>query len=436
KRRSISHSSPRRVRWGDSPFQSRPLPTDAPSSPGCGRLCREAAPMKWLTPRFPVRWSRRPVWRGFRPELVLLEDRVTPATLTPDQVRHAYGIDVIPKFGGTVTADGSGQTIAIVDAFHHPNIASDLAVFDAMYGTAANQLNARPTTGPGAFLPVVNQTGGTTAPATDPTGGWESEEALDVEWAHVVAPMANIILVECNSSTHADLYAGVPWAAANGATVISCGWGGAEHSGETDDDSGTVSTPHSGGSPGVSIVVSSGDGGQVEYPSASPNVLSVGATNLTLSAGTYGSETGWSYSGGSGSGGGKSTIEARPSYQDSVSAVVGTRRGTPDVSYNGGPGSPVWGYNTFMSSGWGQVWGTSAAAPQWAGLGALIDQGRALVGLQPLNSTAEPNLANYQLQTNLYALSAAHFHDVTTGTNFNGNTAGPGYDLVTGLGTP
>jgi hypothetical protein len=119
-----------------------------------------------------------------------------------------------------------------------------------------------------------------------------------------------------------------------------------------------------------------------------------------------------------------------------VSGVVGAHRGTPDVSYNGGSGSPVFVYDTYLNSGWITAWGTSASAPQWAGLIAIMDQGRSQAGLQPLNTTAESNLTNYQLQSDLYALSAANFHDVTTGTNFYGNTAGPGYDLVTGLGTP
>src|SRR5262249_12570536 len=153
--------------------------------------------------------------------------------LTPDQVRHGYGIDAIPAFGGSVVANGAGQTIAIVNAFHHPNIASDAATFNTTYGTAANQLNARPTSGTGAYLRVVSQTGGPPPPPTDSTGGWEAEIALAVEWAHVIAPMADIILVERTNNSTANLYAGVRWAAANGATVISCSWGGSEFSGET-----------------------------------------------------------------------------------------------------------------------------------------------------------------------------------------------------------
>src|SRR5207302_708967 len=110
--------------------------------------------------------------------LLALEDRLTPAPFTPDQVRHAYGIDAIPLFGGTTKADGTGITIAIVDAFDDPNIAADLASFDSTYGTAANWLNARPVA---SFFTKVNQTGGSALPAANT--GWAGEIALDVEWA-------------------------------------------------------------------------------------------------------------------------------------------------------------------------------------------------------------------------------------------------------------
>src|SRR5882672_4059973 len=136
------------------------------------------------------RSSRRPYRQGWRLELLILEDRLTPTTFTPAQIRTAYGIDAIPAFGGTIVADGTGQTIAIVDAYNHPNIQADLAAFDARYGLPA----------PPSFR-VVNQAGGTILPGSDPggPGGWDLEEALDVEWAHAIAPGANLILVETNS---------------------------------------------------------------------------------------------------------------------------------------------------------------------------------------------------------------------------------------------
>ncbi len=115
---------------------------------------------------------------------------------SPSQITTAYGISSI-SFNGTA-GSGAGETIAIVDAYNDKNIASDLATFDSQFG-----LPAPPS------LSVVNQTGGTTLPAADSTGGWELEESLDVEWAHAIAPGAKIILVEVTSPSDANLLAGV-----------------------------------------------------------------------------------------------------------------------------------------------------------------------------------------------------------------------------------
>src|SRR5262249_11545073 len=122
-----------------------------------------------------------------------------PTGFSPSQVRHAYGFDQITFSYGTVVGDGSGQTIAIVDAYDDPNIASDLKAFDAKFGLAD------PT------FTKVNQSGGTTMPAAD--GGWASEIALDVEWAHAIAPGASILLVEANSNSDSDLFTAVQYAA-------------------------------------------------------------------------------------------------------------------------------------------------------------------------------------------------------------------------------
>ncbi len=101
----------------------------------------------------------------------------------PSQVTHAYGFSALPSY------NGAGETIAIIAAYNDVNIANDLATFDS----AANL--------PAANLTVVNQTGGTTLPASDPTGGWQEETSLDVEWVHATAPGANILLVEANSQS-------------------------------------------------------------------------------------------------------------------------------------------------------------------------------------------------------------------------------------------
>src|SRR5262249_37912009 len=125
----------------------------------------------------------------------------------------------------------------------------------------------------------------------------------------------------------------------------------------------------------------------------------------------------------SGSGGGASRYFAKPSYQ---TAYNGTRRGSPDVSYDADPNSGFAVYNTY-DGGWEQVGGTSAGAPQWSALVAIADQGRIAAGRGSLDGATQTLPA-------IYALSSADFHDVTTGSN--GNAAKAGYDLATGRGTP
>ncbi|HEX4612820.1 MAG TPA: Ig-like domain repeat protein, partial [Urbifossiella sp.] len=380
--------------------------------------------------------------RGWWHELDLLEDRLTPTTFTPAQIRTAYGVSTIPAFGGTTAADGTGQTIAIVDAYNNANIVADLAAFDTMYNLPA----------PPSFR-VVNQSGGTTLPGSDPggPGGWDLEEALDVEWAHAIAPGASLILVETNNA--GTLFTGEAWAAtSSGASVISNSWGGSEFGGETGEDS-AFSNPHASGLPGVAFLFSAGDSGVTEYPSASPDVLSIGGTSLTVNGdNSYNSETGWFNSSNNAGGGGVSAVEGRPAYQNvtvagtAISAVVGAHRGTPDVSMDANPNTGVAVLDTLFFPSPIDVGGTSASCPMWAGLVAIIDQGRALVGLQALNTPAEsqsaPNLTSFQLQTDLYDLAAnpttyaADFHDITSGRNTTGNLAATGYDLVTGLGSP
>ncbi len=141
-----------------------------------------------------------------------------PAGLSPAQVRAVYSFNNI-SFSG-VTGDGKGTTIAIVDAYNDPNIVSDLKKFDKTFGIA----------NPPSFK-VVNQTGGTKLPRNN--AGWASEIALDVEWAHAIAPGANILLVEANSSYTSDLNKALDFARnAPGVVVVSNSWGGSEYSTE------------------------------------------------------------------------------------------------------------------------------------------------------------------------------------------------------------
>jgi hypothetical protein len=342
-----------------------------------------------------------------------------PTGLSPAQVRHAYGFDQVSFQNGTVPGDGRGTTIAIVDAYDDPNIANDLHQFDVIYGL------------PDPVFTKMNENGGGIVPTAN--GGWSTEIALDVEWAHAIAPAANILLVEANSNGSGDLYQAVRTAARQpGVVVVSMSWGGGESAGEAASDA-TFTTP--GGHPGVTFLASSGDRGAPDaYPSASPNVVSVGGTTLSVDgAGNLLAESVWGNSHGS-SGGGVSAYEPQPSYQKGVVTQTTTNRANPDVAYDADPvtGFGVYdSYNNGSSTPWGQWGGTSDAAPQWAALVAIADQGRALAGLGSLDGPSQTLPA-------LYGLSAADFHDITTGSSLGtpNEPAGPGYDLATGRGSP
>ncbi len=331
---------------------------------------------------------------------------------SPAQIEQAYGFSSI-SFNGTA-GTGKGETIAIVDAYNDPNIQSDLNTFDNEFGL------------PATTVIRVNENGGASYPSSDPTGGWELEESLDVEWAHAIAPQATIMLVEASSANDTDLLAAVQYAASR-ANVVSMSWGGNEFSGEQAYDSADFAHP------GVVYVASAGDSGApAEWPAASSNVLSVGGTALSLgTANAWLSETGWSDGGG-----GPSAYEAQPSYQAGVVTQTSTARATPDVAYDASPSTGVGVYDSVPyegeSLGWIEVGGTSAGAPQWSALLAIADQGRALNSQSPLNSGGPQ-----QVMTTLYK-NPADFHDITTGTSVGSPrySAGPGYDYVTGMGSP
>jgi len=360
---------------------------------------------------FPRRWS--PV------RCELLESRTlmstAPTGVTPAQMRHFYAVDAI-RFGSTI-GDGAGQTIAIVDPYDDPNALNDLKSFDATFHLADPP-----------SLTKVDENGGTNLPSTDPAGPggqtWEVEESLDVQWAHVIAPAANLILVEANSSSTSDLFQAVSTAASlPGVVAVSMSFGGRQSFGDSQQDS-TFTTP--AGHNGVTFLAATGDNGAPGgYPALSPNVVAVGGTQITLGpGGSYGSEVGWSSSGG-----GFSRFEPEPAYQQSVQSTG--QRSIPDVSMDASPQSGVPIYDSYdfgTSSPWTQVGGTSLATPMWAGLIAIADQGRALAGMSSLDGAT-------QTLPRLYSLPSADFHDITSG--FNGRySAGPGYDEVSGLGTP
>ena len=162
-----------------------------------------------------------------------LSPSVSPATvapIAPAQMRAAYGVNSIILRNGTA-GTGAGQTIAIVDAYNDPNIISDANTFNTQFGLQQFNVSGGPT------LQVLNESGGTSLPSNSSTGGWDIEESLDVEWAHSIAPQANIILFEANSASYFDLLSAVYTAADYaGVSAVSMSWGGGEYSGETSSD--------------------------------------------------------------------------------------------------------------------------------------------------------------------------------------------------------
>ena len=358
-------------------------------------------------------WAERPPAGYARPPIhVKGNARSGPSGLLPAGTRHAYGFDLLAN-------QGAGQTIGIVDAYDDPNIESDLGVFNNTFGLPAC------TTSNGCFRKIYASG---TKPNTN--SGWALEISLDVEWAHAIAPQAKIILVEAASNSFSNLLHAVDVAVQNGASVVSMSWGGGEFSSETSFDSAHFSVN------GVTFTASSGDSGNgVEYPAASPFIVAVGGTTLnTDKSGNYLSETAWN-----GSGGGQSVYEAEPPYQSSypIPNDPNGARGVPDVAYDADPNTGFAVYDTvryFGQSGWFQVGGTSAGAPQWAALFAIANSMRVAAGKGTLSST---NSGVYSVASG--SAYGANFHDITSGTNGNCGTlctASSGYDYVTGLGSP
>jgi len=328
---------------------------------------------------------------------------------------HAYGFDTFQfvSQGKSIKADGSGQTIAIVDAYHDANLFRDVQAFDRNFGLPDPQITQ-------------------SWYSTSSNDGWAQEECLDVEWAHAIAPGAKIIVVEARSNSNLDLNQAVDFARHQpGVVAVSMSYGHPEVQGDSQNDS-LYTTPS--GHTGITFLAATMDDGAwpgAEYAATSPNVLAVGGTTLSVdSRGNYLGETGWSGNKGQKcTGGGYSPYEAEPWYQYRVQNSG--HRTVPDVSMDADPNTGCWVYCTAPSTGqgsWQVVGGTSASTPMWAGLIAIADQGRALSGRGSLDGPSQTLPAIYSAQMD------GDFHDITSG--FNGYYAGPGYDLVTGRGSP
>jgi subtilase family serine protease len=398
--------------------------------------------------------------------------------------------------------DGRGQTIAIVDSFGSDTMAHDLHVFDQAFGVAAMCGEESVSCAPG--MPTFNELHLQGSPATKappPTSkgsgqedksAWALEVALDVETAHAMAPGANILLVTTPTAETLGVQ-GLPQMMAaeqyvvdhHLATVISQSFASAEGAFSSSKALENLRDAFkSAAQNGVTVLGSSGDSGSagstkspvgkggstlpdpsVEWPASDPLVTGVGGTNLCTSAtATSGrvvdsssapkacqnapgqSETGWV-----GSGGGFSSVFAKPAYQSGAlpagSTAIGAMRGVPDISLQAAPATGALVYLSLppdglgglkcgsapCSTGWYDIGGTSLACPEWAGLVSLADQLNG-GGLGPINP------ALYKLASN-QSTYAADFNDVTVGNNTTdasvpGYAATPGWDAVTGLGTP
>ena len=322
---------------------------------------------------------------------------------TPASLGCVYQL-VSPVVGGcnpntvTVNPSGGSRAIAIVDAYHYPTAMSDLSLFSAQFGLPA------PTNANFQVVYAGRQ------PPVD--ANWNIEEALDIEWTHAMAPNAKIYLVEATSSNFTDLLRAVSVAnslvSSAGGGEVSISWGGSEFSRETSYDSYFAQS-------GIVYFASSGDSPGVNWPSTSPNVVSVGGTSLSRNptTGNFQAEVAWQSGGG-----GPSIYETLPRYQTSISAIVQNQRGTPDVAADADPSTGMWVY---AYPYWYILGGTSVAAPVWAGI---------------VNAAGGFSAATQSELTTVYANRGTT--DITAGTcgPNQGYMAKGGWDFCTGLGSP
>jgi subtilase family serine protease len=325
----------------------------------------------------------------------------SPATL-PDGTGYLPA-DLQAAYGTSASAgNGTGLTVAIVDAYDDPNAESDLTAYRQANGLAPC------TTANGCFK-KVNQNG-VVGSYPQANRGWAEEISLDLDMVSAVCQHCNILLVEAASNSFANLGTAVNRAATMGAVAISNSYGGNEFSTETSADNSYFNHP------GVAITASSGDSGYgVEYPAASPKVVAVGGTSLARSGSAF-TETAWN-----GAGSGCSAYEAKPAWQSDPSCA---KRAVADVSAVADPSTGVWVYDTYGDPGWEVFGGTSVASPIIASVYALAYAGP---------GTGQP--ASYP-----YAAPGS-LHDVVGGSNgscsvFYLCNGIAGYDGPTGLGTP
>jgi len=361
---------------------------------------------------------------------------------TPAQIRAAYGLAPLPAAGATLTSAqkaelGAGQTIYLVDAYHDATALSDLNAFSTKFGLptcthVAITSNAKLAAPPSncTFAQVYSYTRGTvttTAPAYNAT--WAPESKLDVQWAHAIAPLARIVLIEMPSAMSNAILDANTLARNLGPGAVSMSFGSAEAGWASTTDSYFVGT-------GMTFVAAAGDSGaQVLWPAVSPNVLAVGGTSTNVSSTGSRIEVAWG-----GSGGGMSAYEALPAWQSGVTPTGGSalvRRAVPDVAFNASPMTGEYVAVTLpgKTTTWSAYGGTSIAAPQWAGLVAVANAIRAANAKAALGDV---HALIYKSIAAVPGTYAAALHDVIEGTNGTCATckAGSGFDQATGWGSP
>ncbi len=364
---------------------------------------------------------------------------------TPSQIRAAYGLPALPPVGARLSAAeaatfGAGQTIYLVDAFDHPNAAADLARFSAKFGlpgcttVALTPRTALPLAAAGAsctFSVAWTDSGSalkSAAPAYD--AQWIAEIALDVQWAHAIAPLARLVLIEVDAANSNSMQGGVRLADRMGAGVVSMSFGAREGSWVRVADTAFATA-------GMTYVAAAGDdGAQALWPAVSPRVLAVGGTSLTWSGAGTRRESAWA-----GSGGGTSAYEPLPAWQAGTpvpGAGAARMRTVSDVAFNANPVTGQYAALTARgaaTTSWNAYGGTSIGAPQWAGLVAVANA-RRVAAAKPLLGDFHATL--YRTIAASAATRAADLADIVDGNDGACATcaAAVGYDTVTGWGTP
>ena len=366
----------------------------------------------------------------------------------PAAIRTAYGVDQLLNAG----FDGTGQTIVIIDAFGSPTIDADLATFDTLFGIPAPP-----------FFQQIHMPNSTPFDNTNNDQlGWAEEVSLDVQWAHAIAPGANILLLAAASDSFEDILAAQNFAVDNRLGHILSESFGASELGLNASPAGQAILAANEVSykraveEKFSTFVSAGDNGVAgifngviqrvpQYPASSAFVTTVGGTNLFFGSatnadpnGAYVGEVVWNDGFGAG-GGGISSVFRRPNFQEHLPkaalATLNGHRGYPDVAYNAGVVGGVLVHLGFLpqfpNGAFFIFGGTSAGAPQWSAISSIANQ----VAGRPLGNL---NKTIYKMGRK-GALNTL-FHDVTIGDNgFAGVVGFPattGWDLSTGWGTP